>query len=81
MSDSLVLTPPRRPGPPQTSESEALFGVRSAALMGPPAPASDNPEIVVIPAEDGVVVYPPSSKLVILSEARARLRPWGSLQF
>lgn len=75
MSDSLALTLTGR-GPPATLEAMALFRVPTAGLHGPPAPASASASVVMLTADDGgVVVYPPSQKLVILSEARERLRP------
>ncbi len=76
MNDSFALTPPLRVGAPPTLEARAMFRVKAAFMQGPPAPSNDDPEIVLMHGSDGgVVVYPPSEKLVILAAARARLRP------
>ena len=46
--------------------------VRSAGLSEP-APLKADPSVVLLPAADGgVVVYPPSDKLIILAARRAR---------
>jgi hypothetical protein len=47
------------------------FRVKTAALSRPAAPAKGDPNMVLVTAPDGgVVVYPPSDKLVILAARR-----------
>jgi hypothetical protein len=50
------------------------FRVKTAALSRPAGLAPEHPNMVLLTAPDGgVIVYPPSEKLVIL--AARRLRP------
>jgi hypothetical protein len=70
MAQSLAPLPPRG-GPPATLEGLTSFRVKTAALSRPAAPAKGDPNMVLITAPDGgVVVYPPSDKLVILAARR-----------
>jgi hypothetical protein len=70
MAQSLAPIPPRG-GVPATLESMNSFRVKTAALSRPAAPAKGDPNMVLITAPDGgVVVYPPSDKLVILAARR-----------
>ena len=72
MSWSSASTPPRG-GPPATAEAMASFRVRIASLSRPAAPIKADPSVVLVTCPNGdVVVYPPSEKLVILAERRAR---------
>ena len=71
MSDLSALTPPRRPGPPATLEERALLRAHVAAYHDDPAPQHADPEVVMVTGADGgVIVYPPSDKLVILAAYR-----------
>lgn len=73
MSSSLAPTPPRG-GFPATQEGVTSFRVKTAALSRPAAPSPGDPSMVLVTnADGGVVVYPPSKKLVILA-ARRRTR-------
>ncbi len=76
MASSLAPLPPRG-GVPATLEAVASFRVKTAALSRPAGPIQrPDPNIVLVTAPDGgVVVYPPSEKLVIL--AGRRMRPTG----
>ena len=72
MASSLAPVPPRGEQP-ATLESVTSFRVKTAALSQPAGfiqkPSAD---MVLLTAEDGgVVVYPPSEKLVILATRRA----------
>jgi hypothetical protein len=52
-------------------EATATYRVNTAALSRPAAPAQSDPNLVLITTADGgVVVYPPSDKLVILAARR-----------
>jgi hypothetical protein len=71
MASSLAPLPPRG-GHPDTLEGVTSFRVKTAALSRPVGfiqkPSAD---MVLVTAEDGgVVVYPPSEKLVILASRR-----------
>lgn len=73
MSETLTPLPLHRSGPPLTLEARAFYRVRTAEILGPAAPASASPDIVLVEADDGgVVVFQPSSKLVILAAERNR---------
>lgn len=64
---------PHHSTPPATLEALVSFRVKTAALSRPAAPAKGDPNMVLITnADGGVVVYPPSDKLVILAARRAR---------
>jgi hypothetical protein len=70
MASSLAPVPPRS-GVPATLEAMSSFRVKTAALSRPAAPMKGDPNMVLITAPDGgVVVYPPSDKLVILAARR-----------
>ena len=70
MASSLAPSPPRG-GVPATLEACSSFRVKTAALSRPAAPAKGDPNMVLLTAADGgVVVYPPSDKLVILAGRR-----------
>jgi hypothetical protein len=69
-SDPLTLTLPRG-GPPPTLEARALFRLQIAAVCEPAGLAPENPDIVMRQGADGgMVVYPPSDRLLILAAAR-----------
>jgi hypothetical protein len=73
MGSSLAPTPPPG-GLPAALEGVASFRVKTAALSRPAAPAPVHANMVLVTTPDGgVVVYPPSDKLVILAARRA---PW-----
>jgi len=62
---------PPRGGHPATLEGMTSFRVKTAALSRPAAPAKGDPNMVLVTAPDGgVVVYPPSNKLIILAARR-----------
>jgi hypothetical protein len=70
---SLAPTPPPKGGVPDTLESRVSFRMHSAALCEPAKPQSVDPRVVLVTAADGaLVVYPPSRKLAILAEERAK---------
>lgn len=70
MAQSLAPSPPRGVHP-ATLEGVASFRMKTAALSRPAAPMKGDPNMVLITAADGgVVVYPPSEKLVILAARR-----------
>ena len=72
MSWSSASTP--SPGAPAKT-LEATLRVKTAALSRPAAPVKFDPSVVLVTQPNGdVVVYPPSQKLVILAERRARKR-------
>jgi hypothetical protein len=73
---SLAPTPPPKGGVPDTLESRVSFRMHSAALSEPAKPQSVDPRVVLVTAADGgLVVYPPSRKLAILAEERAKRAP------
>lgn len=52
-------------------EGVSSFRVKTAALSRPAAPMKGDPNMVLLTAPDGgIVVYPPSDKLVILAGRR-----------
>lgn len=70
MAQSLAPLP-LRSDHPATLEGLTSFRVKTAALSRPAAPARGDPNMVLVTAPDGgVVVYPPSDKLVILAARR-----------
>lgn len=70
MSSSLAPLPPHG-SQPATLEALTSFRVKTAALSRPAAPAPGDPNMVLITTADGgVIVYPPSEKLVILAARR-----------
>ena len=70
MAQSLAPIPPRG-GHPATLEGLSSYRVKTAAISRPAAPARGDPNMVLVTAPDGgVVVYPPSDKLVILAARR-----------
>jgi hypothetical protein len=70
MAQSLAPLPPRS-GHPATLEGMTSFRVKTAALSRPAAPMRGDPDMVLVTTADGgVVVYPPSDKLVILAARR-----------
>lgn len=72
MAQSMAPMPPRD-GQPATQEGVSSFRVKTAALSRPAGPIQKpDPNMVLVTAPDGgVVVYPPSEKLVILEARRA----------
>lgn len=75
MASSLAPIPPRD-GLPATLEAVSSFRVKTAALSRPAGQIQKpDPDMVLVTAADGgVVVYPPSEKLVILA-GRRQVRP------
>ena len=73
MASSLAPLPPRGDHP-ATLEGMASFRVKTAALSRPAGPIQKpDADMVLLTAPDGgVVVYPPSEKLVILAGRRQR---------
>lgn len=72
MASSLAPIPPSG-GAPATLEGMTSFRMRTAALMRPAAPMRADPQVVMVTGADGgVVVYPPSEKLIILAAHRER---------
>jgi len=71
MASTLAPIPPRD-GHPATLEAVSSFRVKTAALSRPAGQIQKpSPDMVLLTAEDGgVVVYPPSEKLVILAGRR-----------
>jgi hypothetical protein len=71
MAQSLAPIPPHG-GVPATLEAVSSFRVKTAALSRPAGPIQrPDPHMVLLTAPDGgVVVYPPSDKLVILAARR-----------
>ncbi len=71
MASSLAPIPPRD-GLPATLEAVSSFRVKTAALSRPAGQIQKpDPDMVLVTAADGgVVVYPPSEKLVILAGRR-----------
>lgn len=73
MASSLAPLPPRG-GSPATLEGMATFRMKTAALSRPAVPMRGDPSMVLVTGADGgVVVYPPSDKLIILAARRAEL--------
>lgn len=72
MASSLAPLPPRADYP-ATLEGVTSFRVKTAALSRPAGfIQKPSPDMVLVTAEDGgVVVYPPSEKLVILASRRS----------
>jgi hypothetical protein len=72
MASSLAPTPPAGRHP-ATLEGVTSFRVKTAGISRPAAPLKSDPSIVLVTTPDGgVVVYPPSERLVILAARRAR---------
>jgi hypothetical protein len=72
MASSLAPIPPGVTAP-ATLEALTSFRVKTAALSRPAGPARADPNMVLVTSADGgVVVYPPSEKLVILAARRAQ---------
>lgn len=75
MASSLAPRPPSG-GQPATLEALASFRVKTAALSRPAGPTRTDPSVVLVTnADGGLVVYPPSEKLVILAARRAQRAP------
>lgn len=72
MASSLAPTPSLNAWP-ATLEALTSFRVKTAALMRPAAPEPADPNVVLVTrADGGVVVYPPSEKLIILAARRPK---------
>lgn len=73
MASSLAPLPPAGRHP-ATLEGVTSFRVKTAAISRPAGfIQKPNPDMVLITSEDGgVIVYPPSEKLVILAARRMR---------
>lgn len=73
MASSLAPLPPKS-GLPATLEAVSSFRVKTAALSRPAGQIQKpDPDMVLLTSPDGgVVVYPPSEKLVILAAKRSR---------
>lgn len=71
MAQSLAPFAPRG-GVPATLEQVSSFRVKAATLSRPAGPIQrpDPNMVLVTGADGGVVVYPPSDKLVILAARR-----------
>jgi hypothetical protein len=71
MAQSLAPFAPRG-GVPATLEQVSCFRVKAAALSRPAGPIQrPDPNMVLLTGPDGgLVVYPPSEKLVILAARR-----------
>ncbi len=76
MASSLAPLPPTGRHP-ATLEGVSSFRVKTAAISRPAGPLQKpDPNMILVTAADGgVIVYPPSEKLVIL--AAKRLKPTG----
>jgi len=76
VASSLAPLPPRG-DQPATLEGMSSFRVKTAALSRPAGPIQKpNPDLVLVTAADGgVVVYPPSEKLIILAARRDTREP------
>jgi hypothetical protein len=74
MASSVAPLPPLVREPPATLEGVSSFRVNTAAISRPAGQLQKpNPDMVLLTGEDGgVVVYPPSEKLVILAARRQR---------
>lgn len=73
---SLAPTPPPKGATPDTLEARAAFRMHCAGLSEPGQPQTVDPRLVLVTAPDGgLVVYPPSRKLAILAEERAKRAP------
>jgi len=70
---SLAPTPPPKGATPDTLEARVSFRMHCAGLSEPGQPQTVDPRLVLVTAPDGgLVVYPPSRKLAILAEERAK---------
>lgn len=70
---SLAPTPPPKGATPDTLEARVSYRMHCAALSEPGQPQTVDPRLVLVTAPDGgLVVYPPSRKLAILAEERAK---------
>jgi hypothetical protein len=76
MSWLSAALPPRRGELPANLEGANTFCVKTAALSRPAAPMNQPvaDAVLITGADGGVVVYPPSEKLVILASERVRRR-------
>jgi hypothetical protein len=73
MASSLAPLPPAGRHP-ATLEGVSSFRVKTAAISRPAGPIQKpDPNMILVTAPDGgVIVYPPSEKLVILAAKRLR---------
>jgi hypothetical protein len=73
MASSLAPLPPAGRHP-ATLEGVSSFRVKTAAISRPAGPLQKpDPNMILVTAPDGgVIVYPPSEKLVILAAKRLR---------
>lgn len=73
MASSLAPLPPTGRHP-ATLEGVSSFRVKTAAISRPAGPLQrPDPNMILVTAPDGgVIVYPPSEKLVILAAKRLR---------
>ena len=76
MSWLSAALPPTKRELPATLEGTTSFCVKTAALSRPAAPMTQpvSDAVLVTGADGGVVVYPPSDKLVILATERVKRR-------
>lgn len=76
MSWSSAAVPPTKRELPATLEGASTFCVKTAALSRPAAPVREpvSDAILITGADGGVVVYPPSDRLVILATERSKRR-------
>ena len=69
----LAPTPPPKGATPDTLEAKVSYRMHCAALAEPGKPQSVDPRVILVTAPDGrLVVYPPSRKLAILADERAK---------
>lgn len=73
MASSLAPSPPASRHP-ATLEGVTSYRVKTAALSRPAGPIQKpSPDMILVTGADGgVIVYPPSEKLVILAAKRQR---------
>jgi hypothetical protein len=76
MSWLSAALPPGKRELPATLEGATTFCVKTAALSRPAAPMNQplSDAVLVTGADGGVVIYPPSEKLVILASERVKRR-------
>ena len=76
MSWSSAAVPPAKRELPATLEGSSTFCVKTAALSRPAAPVREpvSDAVLVTGADGGVVVYPPSDRLIILATERSKRR-------
>jgi hypothetical protein len=72
---SQTLAPARPAGPPPTLEAVNFFRMKSAALHDAPAPAADDPVVVLVSgANGGLIAVAPGARLIALAQVRPGVR-------